>query len=189
MNVYDFDGTIYKKDSTVQFYLFCLKRNPLLIRYIFVQLWYFVIYVFSLVDKKRFKQGFFSFLKGIKDVDMLVDEFWKSNTKHINAWYLDQKKQTDVIISASPEFLLLPIAKTLGVGKLIASKVDKNTGAFLSENCYGEEKVKRFLDECSDEIIDSFYSDSLSDLPLAKMSKAAYFVKDDKPIAWNEYKA
>ena len=28
MNVYDFDGTIYDGDSTVDFFLHALKRNP-----------------------------------------------------------------------------------------------------------------------------------------------------------------
>ena len=135
MNVYDFDGTIYKKDSTVKFYMFCLKKNIFLIRYLFIQLWCFALYIFSFIDKTKFKQGFFSFLKGIKNVDAYVLEFWKKNEKHINAWYLEQKKETDVIISASPEFLLLPICKILGIEKLIGSKVDKKNGSFLSKNC------------------------------------------------------
>ena len=33
MNVYDFDKTIYNHDSTAQFYLYLLVRNPLLCRY------------------------------------------------------------------------------------------------------------------------------------------------------------
>ncbi len=28
MNVYDFDGTIYSGDSTIDFYLFCLRKQP-----------------------------------------------------------------------------------------------------------------------------------------------------------------
>lgn len=33
MNVYDFDGTIYDGDSSVDFFLYALKRMPSLIRY------------------------------------------------------------------------------------------------------------------------------------------------------------
>lgn len=28
MNVYDFDKTIYKKDSSVQFYLYVIRKKP-----------------------------------------------------------------------------------------------------------------------------------------------------------------
>lgn len=29
MNVYDFDKTIYKKDCSIEFYLFVIKKNPM----------------------------------------------------------------------------------------------------------------------------------------------------------------
>lgn len=32
MNVYDFDKTIYAGDSTIDFYLFCLKRQPAILQ-------------------------------------------------------------------------------------------------------------------------------------------------------------
>lgn len=34
-NIYDFDKTIYDGDSTVDFFLFCLKREPILILFCF----------------------------------------------------------------------------------------------------------------------------------------------------------
>ena len=37
MNVYDFDGTIYRGDSTLHFYGYCLKCQPTLARYLPVQ--------------------------------------------------------------------------------------------------------------------------------------------------------
>ena len=32
MNVYDFDGTVYAGDSTVDFYFFCLRKQPGILR-------------------------------------------------------------------------------------------------------------------------------------------------------------
>ena len=46
----------------------------------------------------------------------------------------------DVIISASPEILLTEICRRLGIKYLIASKVEKITGKYYGENCYGKEK-------------------------------------------------
>lgn len=34
MNVYDFDGTVYRGDSTVDFWLFCLRKKLGLVKYI-----------------------------------------------------------------------------------------------------------------------------------------------------------
>lgn len=44
MNVYDFDGTIYNGDSTIDFFLYALKRNPSVLRYLPKQVWGFVLY-------------------------------------------------------------------------------------------------------------------------------------------------
>ena len=34
MNVYDFDNTLYKGESSYDFFFFCLKRKPKMIKYI-----------------------------------------------------------------------------------------------------------------------------------------------------------
>ena len=70
----------------------------------------------------------------------------------------------------------------------MASRVDKTTGKYTGENCYGEEKVKRFYEVFQKEKIDTFYSDSLSDTPLKEISKNAYIVQKEKIIEWDTYK-
>ena len=51
---------------------------------------------------------------------------------------------SDLIISASPEFLLKPICGILGIKHLIASKVSPVDGKYTGKNCHGKEKVRRF---------------------------------------------
>ena len=104
----------------------------------------------------------------------------------IKKWYLDMKKSDDVIISASPEFLLEPICKELGVGCMLGTKVNEKTGLFESENCVGEEKVVRFYEVYPDGVIDEFYSDRYVDTPVAKIAKKAIFVKGDKLLPWKK---
>ena len=58
MNVYDFDKTIYDGDSTLDFYLFSLKKNPMLIRFLPVQIIGFIKYMFGLCPKLYFKEKF-----------------------------------------------------------------------------------------------------------------------------------
>ena len=67
----------------------------------------------------------------------------------------------------------------------MASVVDKKTGRYSGINCWGQEKVRRFYERFENGKIDSFYSDSYSDAPLAKISKQAYIVKNDKITAWD----
>lgn len=187
MNVYDFDKTIYKNDSTMQFYLYCLKKQKSLIKYLIKQLWAFLLYLFKVIDKTTLKQKFYVFLKGVKNIDQNIKEFWDINKNNFNNWYLQQKKETDVVISASPRFLLEPAIKMLGLTNLICSEVDKFTGKYSGKNCYGEEKVNRFKAQFNCEI-ENFYSDSLSDKPLADMAKCAYIVSSETLTPWQQYK-
>lgn len=185
MKVYDFDGTIYDGDSTVDFFLYALKRKPALACYIPKQAWGCLLYGLKRISKTELKEYFFSFLSGM-DAQKLTESFWNKNHHKVYKWYLDQKQPDDIIISASPEFLLKPICQRLGICHLIASRVDTQSGKFSGENCKGEEKVRRLATEYQVTHIDSFYSDSRSDLPLAKIADKAYLVKNGDLINWEE---
>lgn len=187
MNVYDFDKTIYKGDSTLDFYLFCLKKQPTLILLFPIQILSFVLYKLRIYSKLKFKEEFYIFLRYLRNKEQKLDEFWEINELKIKAWYLKQQKIDDIIISASPEFLLKPICERLGNINLIASVVDIETGRCLSENCYGEEKTRRYCEKYGDTAIDRFYSDSITDTPLAKMANESYGVKGDLIFPWSEF--
>jgi HAD superfamily phosphoserine phosphatase-like hydrolase len=188
MNVYDFDNTIYNGDSTLDFYLFALKKRPTLIRYLPTQVFGFLKYLFGICTKLEFKEKFYCFLNGIPDIDQLIKVFWDRKEARINDWYLNSKKDSDLIISASPTFLLEPICNRIGIKHLIASEVNKNTGVCEGENCYGEEKVIRFQKEFEDIVINEFYSDSLSDTPLSLLAGRRFIVRGRNIIKWDEYK-
>lgn len=53
MNVYDFDHTIYKGDSTINFYLFCLKNNFIIVRNIPKQLFGMILYMAKKLIKHK----------------------------------------------------------------------------------------------------------------------------------------
>lgn len=184
MNVYDFDGTIYRGDSTVDFYLFCVKKHPMLLRYIFHQGLGFFLYRCKRIGKVQMKEHFFVFLKGIGEPETTVRQFWLKNGKKMERWYLEQKREDDLVISASPFFLLKPLCEEIGIRYLIASEVDMHTGKFQGENCRGEEKVRRFRKEFPNGKIQKFYSDSHSDAPLAGIAEEAFLVRDGRIKKW-----
>lgn len=191
MNVYDFDKTIYPRDSTKDFYFFCLRKKPSLIFYICKQIWGFLGYVLKIYSKTQFKELFFAFLAGIPDIDAYVREFWeqRGDSFGMEQWYMDRKRPDDVVISASPDFLLRPVCESIDIQYLIASEVDKKSGKFSSPNNYGAEKETRFRAFFKTEVIENFYSDSLSDQPMADISMNNFIVRNGKAIPWAEYKS
>ena len=62
MNVYDFDDTIFRGDSTRAFWAYCLKRAPGLARFLPRQCAAAVRYALGRTAKEAFKEAFFSFL-------------------------------------------------------------------------------------------------------------------------------
>ena len=189
MNVYDFDKTIYDGDCTVNFYLYCLGKYPVIYKKIPEVLWFGLLFKLGIIKKTDFKSRFFKFATIIPNLEGAVADFWKKDRAKIKRFYLDIQKEDDIIISASPTFILNEICSILNIKNLYATNVDLNTGKIIGENCYGEEKVKRFYEAgYNEESIDEFYSDSLSDSPLADISKKAFIVIKEKLVPWNEYK-
>ncbi len=186
MNVYDFDKTIYKNDSTADFYLFCIRKKPTLVFSLFntaaAALRY---YAFKSGSKTDFKRRMYSFLRCV-DAENLAEEFWDKNIYKIKKFYLERRRADDVIISASPEFLLRPACRRLGIENLIASEVDPKSGAYKGENCHGEEKVRRFYLRFPNGVIDNFYSDSHSDDPLAAVAGESFLVSGERLAPWKE---
>lgn len=188
MNIYDFDKTIYDGDSTADFIKFCAKRYKKTWLTLIPTAWAFLLYAIGVYGKTRFKEKMYRFLRYVPDIDTALKEFWDIHERNILDYYKMQRDKEDIVISASPEFLLKPICKRLGVEKLIASKVDKYTGIYTGENCWGDEKTKRLSEEYGIERCDKFYSDSFSDTPLAEIADEAYIVRKNVLTSWNEYK-
>ena len=186
INVYDFDRTICRKDSSMLFYCFCLRRHPRILRCLPGQFAAFVrYYLFHQGTKTQMKERFYRYFHAVPDVPAEARAFWEQNGKKlIQSWYLGQKRADDVIISASPEFLLEPICRQLGV-RLIASQVDPATGQYQGLNCHGAEKVRRFYELFPGARIQCFYSDSYSDSPLAELAQTSFLVKGEALTPWN----
>ncbi|MDR2525450.1 MAG: haloacid dehalogenase-like hydrolase [Oscillospiraceae bacterium] len=186
-NVYDWDKTIVSPDSTAQFFYFCLRRHPALLRYAPWQLAGLVRYLFARgFTKTQAKAAFYHFLRGLPHWEQEVALFWRQSHMRPKAWYLAQMRPDDIIISASPEFLLRPMVRDTLRLRLIASRVDPHTGATTGENCHGQEKVRRLREAYGDVPIQRFYSDSRSDAPLAKLAAQAFLVKGDAVLPWDE---
>ena len=182
INLYDFDGTIYDGDSTVDFIKYTFRKYPKSLLHIPVIIWNALLYVLHIQGKTRMKEKFYAIFTYIDDIDTHLENFWNSHEKNIMKYYLDKKDHSkDIIISASPEFLLKPISKRLKVKYLIASRVDKQTGKTTGYNCHDIEKVKRLNEVFDDYLVEETYTDSIkSDTPILMLANRQYLVKHNK---------
>ena len=187
--VYDFDGTIYDGDSTFDFIKFLITKDKSIILHIPKMLLYLIKYKLKLISKETMKEVFFEIFKKFNNIDELVLEFWELNKKNIkDFWISKQTHKNDIIASASPRFLLEPIAKKYKVKDLFASPVDRNTGKYLGKNCHNVEKVKLINKEYPNCKILEMYSDDIkADKPLLELAQKGYVVKKNEIINYNEY--
>ena len=183
MRAYDFDGTIYAGDSTVDFYAYCLRRHPRLIASLPRNVASAVSFRLGRLSRGEFKGRFLASFLPFVDANAEVEGFWNAHARRVRRWYLDQRNRDDVVLSASPDFLLRPLCSRLGV-RLIATEVDPSTGTLLGPNMRGEEKVRAFRGLYGDEAPEEFYSDSLSDEPMMLIAGRAYLVRRGLPVAW-----
>ncbi len=175
-NSYDFDDTIYNGDCTRDFYWYNVKKHPIVLIYALPTALAFFVWKLGVKDKTWFKERFYRFLRRI-DARKEVVLFWDNNQHKIKKYYLAQKREDDIIISASPEWLVAEMCHRLGLKNIIGSTVCIDTGTYTGKNCYGAEKVKVLKERMPDAEIEEFYSDSLSDTPLAELAERAYLVE------------
>lgn len=63
--------------------------------------------------------------------------------------------------------------------------MDPVKGICIGPNCRDYEKVRRFREIFGDARIDSFYSDSDHDAPLARLAERAFMVKNGQISEWS----
>jgi hypothetical protein len=176
MNVYDFDKTLYPKESTLEFYLVSLLRHPSFLLDLPGGLLAYIRYKRGKIPTEVLRERFFRSFCRLKHPEREAERFWAKRKHKLFSYYVAQRRPDDVVISASPEFVLRPIARAADFGTLIASRYNLQTARYDGLRCYGEEKPKRFFEHFPDAKIEEFYSDSLSDTPMARLAERAYLV-------------
>lgn len=171
---YDFDKTIYDGDSFMDFYKYCLLKRAYLLLYLPFQLCLLLLTCYS---RKYMKQTFASYLLFIGKKEKLIEGFWNKNMSKVKDFYFRQKRDDDIIISASPSFLLIPICKRIGIKNCIATNMDVRTGIIKGKNCRGMQKVIEFKKAFPEDSLLAYFGDSKSDLYMISFAKYGYYVK------------
>lgn len=180
MNVYDFDNTLYKGESSYDFFFFCLKRKPKIIKYIPIVLKHLYNYKKLKINFEQlinsFNKIFIKAFESEQELKELAIKFWDKNIYKLKD-LTNNLTTNDIIITGSPNFLMDIIKNKLNVKEIISTKINNEKIEFL---CLGENKVKKFKELYPNEKINNFYTDSMNDLPLMKISSNVYLVKGNK---------
>ncbi len=180
-DLYDFDKTVFPKDSATAYWLFCLKKNPVIIKHLPHQIISGMKFLLGRIDLSLFKQEFFCFVRSI-DAVKEAEAFWDENGNKIYEWFEPDKNDVKTVVcSASPEFEIEPILKKLGADVIIGTKIDPVTGKMTGKNCKGKEKVERIKKEAGEFVFRNAYSDNPeSDAPLLSLAENRYVIKKGK---------
>ena len=192
--LFDFDGTISKKDSLLHFLRFSLTTKQFILGALALSP-HLLSYFLGLQSNNKVKALIFSyFFKhwSENDFQRLCSDYAKNALPlivHPKAlakiqWHLAQEHRV-VIVSASIENYLKPWCDSLGIELLATQLAFSNdqgfTGNFHSPNCYGPEKVKRIqsLLDCTAYEFIYAYGDSKGDTEMLKLAHESHY----KPFA------
>ena len=184
MTVYDFDNTVYNGESCVDFFFFCLTKKFTLIKYLPIILYTAALYKLRLLKIEKLYDVTgnisFEFARNNIPLERIVDEFWAAHDKKIKPYFREKIQENDLIISASPRFLIEDIIKKRWKCDLICSEFDTETGTFEFV-CYRENKVKAFEKKYPGAVITELYTDSLNDIYLMKVAQKSFLVQKGNP--------
>ncbi len=183
MNVYDFDNTIYRGESSIDLFFYYLKKHPSLIRFMPKALIGILKYKLRMVPVESLLNNYAvfaeDFFRGLITVEEDLNDFWDKHMHKIKPFYLSQQQEDDLIISASPEPVLSVLFERININNYIGTTISKETGK-IDFVCYRENKIPAFKNRYPDTIIENFYTDSMNDKPLMELSKNVFFVKGNR---------
>lgn len=199
--VFDFDGTLTHSDVLIPFFLYAfgffttlrklIPLSPQLIGYLFGTK--------SRQDTKELILTTFLGGKKAAEIEPIATSFAKDRLPQLIKpegiqkfeWH---KKQghTCVLISANLSLYLKPWGKLMGFDQVIASELEVAnnqifTGKLNGLNCWGEEKVHRFISIFGPKENYTLYAygDSKGDIPLLKLADYSYYRSFTKILGKN----
>ena len=131
MIISKYNKTLYKGNINIDFYLYCLKKDFKLIKYLFINIFFYLLTFISKRFENKCKENKFKYLSKVKDLNKTIKEFYKKKNR-LNENIEDK---IDLIIDDIPEIL---IPKELSK-KVIAYELDKNYKINLKKY---EEEIK-----------------------------------------------
>ena len=180
MKVFDFDSTIYKGESPVDFTFYMIRHNRKIVRYVPRILICLASYKLHLIKKEKLESLSNDFIgKVLDDPDSLnefVSRFWATHAHKLNKDIVKLIESGDVIITASPSFLINGVSDLINTKNILGTEIDLKQKKLVWYN-FGDNKVVRYRSIYGYRQIDAFYTDSFYDVYLMDISREVYIVR------------
>jgi len=194
----DLDETLIKGDSAALWIEFCVKKGLLDKEAINKTQAFHALYNEGRLKMADFMHFFLSSIKNRSEneVENLVDEFIKAFIKPYEKALelikkLKQENKRLIIISATADFLVSKIAKSLEINESIAIITERENGHFTGKTkgvfSFREGKIARLKEYLGDHFgilikNASFYTDSINDLFLLELVKNPVVCNADEAL-------
>lgn len=188
--IFDFDKTLTYEDTFIPFLIFCNKKNVVFFLKYIIFILLFILHKFGFFSNLKIKRiGVRLFLSPLnKELIEEKAERFKDSISLNNIYsedyktHIRSKDNKVLIVSASLKIYLkslFPSASIIGT-ELKFDNSNKVVG--LKNHCYKGNKIKELKERYQIDKIDIFYTDSISDIELVKISRQVYVVKGDRKI-------
>lgn len=192
--VFDFDGTLTRRDTLVPFLLFSLGLLGFL-RVMLMSLPWLLAYALKLMGNQRSKAQLLKFAfadapcaalerKANAFVALSLANQWQPWTLAELARH-QQAGHRCIIVSASPDIFINAAGHKLGIDAVICTMMRQVGGLYTGEmatpNCHGEEKVRRLnawlaINQPSTTQPEMhIYGDSSGDIPMLRLAHFAWY--------------
>ena len=187
--LFDFDGTLYPRDSFTGFIFFVLSKRHIVKKGLkilpWIQAYYLRLYPAHAMRPRLFETMFKAI--PIDFVEKLAQEYAQKLIKHLDPDLLQQlqlhQQRGDhvVLVSASIDLYLDSICKLLNIDLICTQTEIKDgvlTGRYRSEDCSCEQKKLRILQKYNLANYQSIYAygNSEEDLEMLSLADHAYMV-------------
>ena len=188
--LFDFDGTITKKETISEFLRFCIGNTRFVLAV--VRVFPSILGYFSgLIGNQEIKERLLFETVGGWQEEWLVEKGQEFAKKRLPSlirpkalerirWHKERGDRI-VLISASLIYYLRPWADIVGIKEVIGVELEiadgRITGKLLGKNCYGAEKVRRLKELLDISNFDEIYAygDSRGDREMLALANYPFF--------------
>lgn len=199
--LFDFDGTLYPRDSFTGFIFFALSKRHIVKRGLkilpWIQAYYLRLYPAHAMRPRLFQSMFKDI--SVDVVEQLAQEYAQKLIKRLDQDLLQQLQQHQqrgddiVLVSASVDIYLAPICEFLNIELICTQTEIKNgllTGRYRSEDCSREQKKLRILQQYNLKDYQAIYAygNSEEDLDMLSLADYPYMMGAEKVLPTLELK-
>ena len=200
--LFDMDRTLIRKDTASLYTRYRRDRGEATARDAFRVGWWMLQYTLGVMNAERVAERALRSFRGRAEASLI--EEGKACFRHYILSHLSQaardavehhreRGELLVIVTGAAKYVAQPLAEELGMDHVVCSELGVDeVGAFTGEVmrplCYGAGKIDltRRLAEQEDFRIEeaTFYSDSITDLPLLECVEHPVAVNPDRRLRW-----